>query len=173
MKRCLLAILFISLYGSIGWANQVNLDSLYRVLDAAIDSAAIYKKQKMDDINALEKQYAAARNDQEKYQFAMSLFREYIAFVNDSALNYIQVCMECAERMGRKDLKTQSELALAYQLADTGFYPEAEIHFKAISKDQLTDDMVITYLKGMNYLYGEMAYYSHDKRLRGAAQTGA
>ena len=166
MKRCLLAILFISLYGSIGWANQVNLDSLYRVLDAAIDSAAIYKKQKMDDINALEKQYAAARNDQEKYQFALSLYREYIAFINDSALNYIQVCMECAERMGRKDLQTQSELALAYQLADTGFYPEAEIHFKAISKDQLTDDMVITYLKGMNHLYGEMAYYSHDKRLR-------
>lgn len=166
MKRCLLAILFISLYGSIGWANQVNLDSLYRVLDAAIDSAAIYKKQKMDDINALEKQYATARNDQEKYQFALSLYREYIAFINDSALNYIQVCMECAERMGRKDLQTQSELALANQLADTGFYPEAEIHFKAISKDQLTDDMVITYLKGMNHLYGEMAYYSHDKRLR-------
>lgn len=166
MKRCLLAILFISLYGSIGWANQVNLDSLYRVLDAAIDSAAIYKKQKMDDINALEKQYAAARNDQEKYQFALSLYREYIAFINDSALNYIQVCMECAERMGRKDLQTQSELALANQLADTGFYSEAEIHFKAISKDQLTDDMVITYLKGMNHLYGEMGYYSHDKRLR-------
>ena len=150
MKRCLLAILFISLYGSIGWANQVNLDSLYRVLDAAIDSAAIYKKQKMDDINALEKQYAAARNDQEKYQFALSLYREYIAFINDSALNYIQVCMECAERMGRKDLQTQSELALAYQLADT----------------QLTDEMMITYLTGMNHLYGEMGYYSHDKKLR-------
>ena len=107
-----------------------------------------------------------ARNDQEKYQFAMTLFREYIAFVNDSALNYIQVCMECAERMGRKDLQTQSELALAYQLADTGFYPEAELHFKAISKDQLTDEMVITYLTGMNHLYGEMGYYSHDKKLR-------
>ena len=166
MKRCLLAILFIILYGSSGWANKVNLDSLYRVLDAAIDSSAIYKKQKLDDINALEKQYAAARNDQEKYQFALSLFREYIAFINDSALNYIQVCMECAERMGRKDLQTRSELALAYQLADTGFYPEAEIHFKAISKDQLTDDLMITYLTGMNHLYGEMGYYSHDNKLR-------
>ena len=120
----------------------------------------------MDDINALEKQYAAARNDQEKYQFALSLYREYIAFINDSALNYIQVCMECAERMGRKDLQTQSELALAYQLADTGFYPEAEIHFRAISKNQLTDEMMITYLTGMNHLYGEMGYYSHDKKLR-------
>ena len=166
MKRCLLSIIFISFYGFFGWANKVNMDSLYRVLDAAIDSSSIYKKQKLDAINILEKQYAAVRNDQDRYQFALSLFREYIAFVNDSALNYIQVCMECAERMGRKDLQTQSELSLAYQLADTGFYPEAEIHFKAISKDLLTDDMVITYLKGMNHLYGEMGYYSHDKRLR-------
>ena len=120
----------------------------------------------MDAISTLEKQYATARNDQEKYQFAMTLFREYIAFVNDSALNYIQVCMECAERMGRKDLQAQSELALAYQLADTGFYPEAELHFKAISKDQLTDELVITYLTGLNHLYGEMGYYSHDQKLR-------
>lgn len=142
------------------------MDSLYRVLDVAIDSSSIYKKHKLDAINILEKQYAAVRNDQDKYQFALSLYHEYVAFVNDSALNYIQVCMECAERMGRKDLQTQSELALAYQLADTGFYPEAEIHFKAISKDQLTNDMVITYLKGMNHLYGEMGYYSHDKKLR-------
>ena len=166
MKRYILAIITILFCTHFSWANKVNMDSLYRVLDAAIDSSSIYKKQKLDAINTLEKQYAAVRNDQDRYQFALSLFREYIAFVNDSALNYIQVCMECAERMGRKDLQTQSELALANQLADTGFYPEAEIHFKSISKDQLTDDMVITYLKGMNHLYGEMGYYSHDKRLR-------
>ena len=166
MKRYILVIISILFYTNFGWANKVNMDSLYRVLDAAIDSSSIYKKQKLDAISTLEKQYAAVRNDQDKYQFALSLYHEYIAFVNDSALNYIQVCMECAERMGRKDLQTQSELALAYQLADTGFYPEAEIHFKSISKDQLTDDMVITYLKGMNHLYGEMGYYSHDKRLR-------
>ena len=166
MKRCLLAIISIFFYTHSSWASKVNMDSLYRVLDVAIDSSSIYKKQKLDAINILEKQYAAVRNDQDKYQFALSLYHEYVAFVNDSALNYIQVCMECAERMGRKDLQTQSELALAYQLADTGFYPEAEIHFKAISKDQLTNDMVITYLKGMNHLYGEMGYYSHDKKLR-------
>ncbi len=166
MKRCLLAIISIFFYTHSSWASKVNMDSLYRVLDVAIDSSSIYKKQKQDAINILEKQYAAVRNDQDKYQFALSLYHEYVAFVNDSALNYIQVCMECAERMGRKDLQTQSELALAYQLADTGFYPEAEIHFKAISKDQLTNDMVITYLKGMNHLYGEMGYYSHDKKLR-------
>ena len=149
----------------------MNLDSLYRILDTAIDSAAIYKQQKLDHISVIEKQYAAARNDQERYQFAQSLYREYIAFINDSALHYIQVCMACAERMGRKDLQMQSELALAYQLADTGFYSEAEIHLKAISQEPLTDDLKITYLTGLNHLYGEMGYYSHDQKLREAFFT--
>jgi hypothetical protein len=148
-------------------AGQVNLDSLYRVLDAAIDSSAYYQKQKTDAILVLVKQYKAAHSDQERYQTAFSLYREYSTFVNDSALHYLQVCMDCANRMGRQDLKTESELAMAYQLADTGFYPEAEIHFSAIQPDQLTPDMVITYLSGRNHMYGEMAYYSHDKRLSG------
>ena len=171
MRRSLLAFFFIMFSSLSGWAGKVNLDSLYRILDTAIDSAAIYKQQKLDHISVIEKQYASARNDQERYQFAQSLYREYIAFINDSALHYIQVCMACAERMGRKDLQMQSELALAYQLADTGFYSEAEIHLKAISQEPLTDDLKITYLTGLNHLYGEMGYYSHDQKLREAFFT--
>ena len=171
MRRSLLAFFFIMFSSLSGWAGKVNLDSLYRILDTAIDSAAIYKQQKLNHISVIEKQYAAARNDQERYQFAQSLYREYIAFINDSALHYIQVCMARAERMGRKDLQMQSELALAYQLADTGFYSEAEIHLKAISQEPLTDDLKITYLTGLNHLYGEMGYYSHDQKLREAFFT--
>ena len=171
MRRSLLAFFFIMFSSLSGWAGKVNLDSLYRILDTAIDSAAIYKQQKLDHISVIEKQYASARNDQERYQFAQSLYREYIAFINDSALHYIQVCMACAERMGRKDLQMQNELALAYQLADTGFYSEAEIHLKAISQEPLTDDLKITYLTGLNHLYGEMGYYSHDQKLREAFFT--
>lgn len=171
MRRSLLAFFFIMFSSLSGWAGKVNLDSLYRILDTAIDSAAIYKQQKLDHISVIEKQYVSARNDQERYQFAQSLYREYIAFINDSALHYIQVCMACAERMGRKDLQMQSELALAYQLADTGFYSEAEIHLKAISQEPLTDDLKITYLTGLNHLYGEMGYYSHDQKLREAFFT--
>ena len=167
MKRLLLVLSIIVCCSTFSMAGQVNLDSLYRVLDAAIDSSAYYQKQKTDAILVLVKQYKAAHSDQERYQTAFSLYREYFTFVNDSALHYLQVCMDCANRMGRQDLKTESELAMAYQLADTGFYPEAEIHFSAIQPDQLTPDMVITYLSGRNHMYGEMAYYSHDKRLSG------
>ena len=164
MRHLLLTVLSILLSQSL-WADKVNLDSLYRELDAAIDSSAIYKQQKMDAINTLTQRYAAAVGDMEKYQSAFDLYHAYEAFVNDSALHYLQVCLDCAERMGRKDLQAQSELALAYQLADTGFYTEAEIHFKAVAREQLTDEQLINYLSGMNHLYGEMGYYSHDPKL--------
>ncbi|WP_051522874.1 DUF6377 domain-containing protein [Prevotella sp. P6B4] len=150
---------------SVCWSAEINLAMLYRQLDAAIDSSAYYQKQKSDVIRTLNRQYDSARNDQEQYQFAFSLYREYATFVNDSAIHYLQVCMDCADRLGRQDLKTQSQLAMACQLADTGFYPEAEYHFKAIDVSQLTQDMMITYLSGRKDLYGEMGYYSHEKRL--------
>ena len=166
MRLSLISSLIAFFFYVPGCAATVNLDSLYRVLDAAIDSSTFYKQHKMDAIKTLERQYRAAHGDQEKYQFAFSLYREYVAFVNDSALNYLQACMDYAERMGRKDLQAQIEIALASQLTDSGFYPEAESHFNAISKEELTNEMLISYLTGLNHLYGEMAYYSHDQKLR-------
>ncbi len=165
MRRLFILCLMIIIDVSVCWSAEINLAMLYRQLDAAIDSSAYYQKQKSDVIRTLNRQYDSARNDQEQYQFAFSLYREYATFVNDSAIHYLQVCMDCADRLGRQDLKTQSQLAMACQLADTGFYPEAEYHFKAIDVSQLTQDMMITYLSGRKDLYGEMGYYSHEKRL--------
>lgn len=165
MRRLFFLCLMIIIDVSVCWSAEINLAMLYRQLDAAIDSSAYYQKQKSDVIRTLNRQYDSARNDQEQYQFAFSLYREYATFVNDSAIRYLQVCMDCADRLGRQDLKTQSQLAMACQLADTGFYPEAEYHFKAIDVSQLTQDMMITYLSGRKDLYGEMGYYSHEKRL--------
>lgn len=146
-------------------ANQVDIDRLFHELDAAVDSSAYYIKQKTDVIQTLSKQYETARDNLEKYQFAYSLYREYATFVNDSAIHYLQVSIDLATLMGRSDLQTQSHLALACQLADTGFYPEAEHHFQAVDQRLLSDAMMRTYLSGRTDLYGEMGYYSHDKRL--------
>lgn len=165
MKRQLTAILLAALPL---WAfgNKVNLDSLYRVLDQAIDSAFIYQERKLAVIDNWEKQYLTAKTPIEHYQNALNLYKEYAAFENDSALKYVQLAIDWAEQMQRPDLKAASELALAYQLADTGFYPEAERHFNNLRRDLLDADQQLTFLSGMNHLYGEMGYYTHDERLK-------
>ena len=145
--------------------QQVDLRPLYKELDAAIDSAAIFQKQKTDAIEILKKQYASCRDDEERYRFSWSLYREYVAFVSDSTLSYLQRCLELARRMNRGDLVSQSELAMAHQLSETGFYSEAEIRYNRIPIEQMDSATRLLYLSGRNHLYGEMGFYSHDPEL--------
>lgn len=147
-------------------AAGANLDSLYRVLDTAIDSFTIYKQHKMDAVNTLKRQYYDAKDKQEKYQFAYSLYREYMAFANDSALNYLQVCLDMADEMGRKDLRNLCELYYAHQLTASGYFHEADIHFNSVNRDMLSSDMLIYYLSRLRKQYGEMGYYTPDLKLR-------
>ena len=50
MKRNLLTMITILLFCHVHGEGHVNLDSLYRVLDAAIDSADIFLQKKDQEI---------------------------------------------------------------------------------------------------------------------------
>jgi hypothetical protein len=144
----------------------VNLDSLYNVLDAAIDSSNIYVKQKEERIASLRDDYHRSKSDTEKYDYAERLYQENIAFVNDSAIVYLYRCMEHAGKMGRSDLSNKSLINLGAQLSNSGFYNEARIHFNEVPVKDLDGDLLDKYLLNMNNLYGEMAFYSHDPKLK-------
>ena len=166
MKKVILTLLTITLPLFISAGNKVNLDSLYAVLDAALDSADYFLKQKTERIESLKEDYRRATTDMAKYEAATRVYQEYTPFENDSAIAYHYRCIELAEKMGRDDMKYTTLTNLAYQLANSGFYNEARIHFNEIPKQYLNGEMLIQYLSGMNHLYGEMAYYSHDPKLK-------
>ncbi len=147
-------------------ANQVDLDSLYRVLDAAIDSSDIYVKQKENRIASLKDDLRRSRTDLDRYDFAERVYLEYIAFVNDSAIAYLYKGIDLAEKMGRKDLKNKSLINLASQLSNSGFYNEARIHFNEVPVKELEGTVLENYLSNMNNLFGEMAFYTHDPKLK-------
>ncbi len=165
MNRIIYTIITLLLCGSAQGASRVNLDSLYRVLDAAIDSADIYLQQKMQRLEMLKQEYATARTAIDRYHAAQKIYTEYIPFENDSAIAYQYRCIDLAEAMGRGDLKAATTLHLAYQLSNSGFYNEARIHLGEVPSEYLKGDLGISYLEGTNNLYGEMGYYSHDPRL--------
>ena len=144
----------------------MNLDSLYKVLDAAIDSSDIYLRQKTERIASLKDSYRRSTADIERYNAAEQLYEEYIPFENDSAITYQYKCIQLAERMERTDLKNKALIDLASQLANSGFYHEAEMHFKEIQPSQLEGTIRDKCLTTMSQLYGEMAYYTHDPELK-------
>ena len=165
MRQLFLAVAIMLLCGNVSGVNTINLDELYHALDAAIDSADIFLQRKMVKIDSLKQTYRTAVTDIDKFNAATRVYVEYVPFENDSAIAYQYVCIDLAEKMGRQDLKAEVTAGLAYQLANSGFYNEARIHFSEIPKKYLAGHLLVTYFSGINHLYGEMGFYSHDPRL--------
>ena len=165
MKRLFITLTVALLWGSVSGTGRFDLDALYRTLDAAIDSADIFLQRKLDRIDSLKLRYQAAQTDMDKFTAATKVYEEYVPFENDSAIAYQYVCIDLAEAMGRQDLKAEATAELAYQLAISGFYSEAKIHYDEIPEQYLKGSLLNTSLSGINYLYGELGFYSHDPRL--------
>ena len=174
MKRYLCTAALLIVCGITIQAQHTALDSLYRQLDAAIDSAHIFLAQKTQRLQLLKDSLASANTDSIRFALAKRLYLEYVPFVNDSAIAYQYHCMDLAQRMQRDDLYAETLLMLADQLTESGFYNEARLHFQQaqpyIAADNDSDStqqaLRTTYMEGMSHLYGEMGYYSHDPRLR-------
>lgn len=161
MKRILLTMITILLFCHVHGEGHVNLDSLYRVLDAAIDSADIFLQKKEQQIANLKEEYLKAKTEMQQYEAATKIYMEYIPFENDSAIAYQYRCIELAKSMGRDDLLATATISLANQLSNSGFYNEARIHLSEVPEQYFGDEHLIA----MNRLYGEMGFYSHDAKL--------
>ena len=165
MKRLILVLTAICA-GALSWAEErVNLDSLYQVLDRAIDSAQIYLQWKTDELARQKDRLRLATTDNERFEWAKSLYEEYIPFDNDSAIAYQYACLDLADRLGRRDLYARTQLQLAEQLTESGFYNEARMHFEMVDTTAIDSAWRLVLLNSLIHLYNEMGYYSHDPRL--------
>lgn len=147
-------------------AGVVDWDSLYSALDAAIDSSQIYLQRKNELIDQKKAALAVASDNAQRFALAKGVYQEYVPFDNDSAIAYQYLCLDLARQLGRDDYYAETLVALADQLTESGFYNEARIHYSHVDTGMLTDSMKTVCLMGLNHLYGEMGYYSHDSRLR-------
>lgn len=166
MRKVFVAVIAFWLSCQCIYASGVNQDSLYLVLDAAIDSSDIYLQREIENIDMLKAALQSAVDDEQRFLRTRSVYQEYIPFDNDSAIAYQYQCLDLAQHLGRNDYYAETLIALADQLTESGFYNEARVHFSRIDPSALTDSLQAVFLLGLNHLYGEMGYYSHDIRLR-------
>ncbi|MCR4852815.1 MAG: transcriptional regulator, partial [Prevotella sp.] len=103
-----------------------NLDSLYNRLDEAIAATPQYIAAKEERIAALRQQMEQARDDESRYRTARSLYQEYMPFINDSAIVYLQTCIRLCEKMDRTSDAAECRSLLALQCSNTGMFDEAQ-----------------------------------------------
>ena len=159
MKRTLL-LLTVLLAGLSLSAEEYDLQAIYEQIDDAIDHSPEYVADYERQIEDKRLQYVKATAPEEKYQLAFELYERYKAFMNDSALYYIDEAEQWAIRQNQWDRAGNCRVLRAFQCSTVGYYNEALAFLKSIDKQQLDSIGLRHYYQSQMHVYGELGYYS-------------
>ena len=164
-KKGVLGFLFLLM--SVSLMAQTNVDSLLNVLDEELIRSAHYETVKKQRI-ALIKENALKHNIslEEEYRTNHLLFKEYEAYICDSARYYVNLNIGIAKQIGRQNWLNESILKKAHILATSGLYAEAVELLKTIDKQYLSDDMLIDHYMAFENIYLYHAEYAQDDEYR-------
>ena len=164
MKRILL-FLNLSLL-AISLNAKVNLDSLYHCLDMEIDRFPEYVAKHEAEVETLRQQLVNSDDNNKSYELAMALYDRYRAFVNDSAIHYLRVCINLAEKENQRERVGECWALLALRCSNTGMYDEALEMLRHVNTAQLDEHGLGVYYEACNHVYNELAYYTHLDDMR-------
>ncbi len=145
--------------------SQEDFSSLLLRLDSTISNSDLYTKQREIRIqNYKEKLKQVEPNSVAAYQLNSLIFKEYKPYICDSAILYKNNNIEIALRLRDATKEYESKLGLAYLLGSIGLYKEASDLLESIDQTKLPDSLLIDYYKTHLKVYGELAFYSQDKK---------
>jgi hypothetical protein len=165
MKILLLSLLFL-LSGLPVVADNDGLQAIYRQIDEAIDHSPEYVAEYEEQIEEKRQEYIGAEMAEDKYQLAFKLYDLYKAFMNDSALYYIDEAEQWAKKQGNAARAGNCRILRAFQCSTVGYYSEALAFLRTIDKSQLDSVGLKNYYKTQMHVYGELGYYSKIRSLQ-------
>lgn len=144
-----------------------NIDSLFMVLDRAIDSAAVFNKQREDNIIHLKEVLADNRDPSYHIDLLDSLFHQYISYQSDSAMVYLHHCIEASEQLGSKSHNpAYYRVRLAQQYSQSGNYYDASDLLESIDPESLYPSQKNYYYRTRSNVSLEIANQTQNERLR-------
>ena len=163
MPYILLYLLFamLPLHAAARSVHDYKLDSLLHEIDCAINNSDNYVRTKTDRINLLKTQLTQADVSSAKYDIAFQLYQEYLPFVNDSAIYYLDRCSTIARSMGDESRSGKCMALMALSCSNAGLFFEAEDILKDIRPNLLHGYDLGIYYYAYAHVMGEMAYYSN------------
>ena len=166
MERTICALLLLLASVTQGFAQKVDLDSALLCLDRAIKQSPQFVAEKQQTIDRLTTKLSETTDTRARFRLSHELFEEYLAFVNDSAIHYLQQSVELAERMGDASLAGECLAELSFQYSNTGMYDEALFTLKRIDEPSLDQSGLVAYYRACNHAYSEMAFYARIDSLQ-------
>ena len=136
MKRRLLPTLIFLSFALCSQSQRVNLDSLYKCLDNEITKSEKYIQQRELRIDNTKAELSKTSAMLDRHRLSWNLFKEYQAYMNDSAIHYLNCCIDIASKTKQQKLLVSDYIALIHQYAATGFYNEALEYLKLLLSDK-------------------------------------
>ena len=165
-KRYLLFLLLLSF--PLYTRADKTLDSLLNVLDLTIQEHETYVAQRESRIKHLkELTHGIEPNSAEQYNLNSQIYKEYKAFICDSAIHYLNENIRIAERLRDTDRKIESQLQLSLLLSSTGMYKESLDVLESVDRRKIIPRLIADYYTCFDHVYGELGVYTQDKTFSG------
>lgn len=162
--RHVLFFLFLSFF-TLARAD-IKLDSLLNILDQTILEHDKYTAQREARIQRLREQKQQIKaNSTEHYNLNSLFYKEYKAFICDSAIHYLNANIQLAIALQDKDRTHESKLQLSYLLSSAGMYTESIDVLRSINRQQIASYLIPDYYECFDHVYGELGFYTQDKEL--------
>lgn len=162
--RNIILLFFLSVTSGMA-AAQSRTDSLYSLLDEAIANSDRYVEKREGYIRHTRGMYANA-GMAARYSLALELYKEYSAYMSDSALVWLERAATIARRLGDGAGENRCRVLKAYLCSSTGMYTEAVDMLASVRKEKLGGAGLLDYYMSCSHLYGELAYYTKVDELR-------
>ena len=164
-RLLLLAYLLLTTSVVLG-AEKPDLKDCYKQIDEAIEQSPQFVKEYEQRIEEKRQQYLRAVTAEDRYQLAFSLYEQYKAFMNDSALAYLNEAEQWAQKQGQQARAGNCRALKAFQCSTVGYYNEALTFLKSIDKQQLDSVGLKNYYMAQMHVYGELGYYSNIRSMQ-------
>lgn len=155
-----MALSDVAVSTSVSAGVDAKVDSILCLIDDAVEHHDVYVGQKRTRIETLRKELAKAQSEEARYEISFSLFEEYKPFVKDSAIIYLDNCINSARCMSDSSLVAICLAHKAYMCSNTGAYVESLDVLKSIDSSGLTPEAQQRILVSRSHVFGEIATYS-------------
>lgn len=177
MRRVLLCFclfVFTAVQSLVASADTLAGAAWTASLDEAISAHGQYVAVREARITKLKQQLAEVDTTNASFfRWNGEIYKEYKAYICDSAIHYLNVNLDWAEHRGQQDAASETRLELAYLMASAGMYEEATDLLGQIDRNSLSAPLISDYYNSYRQLYDELSAYTLDRSFKKQYQKQA
>lgn len=165
-KVFFILLLYITVMPANASTYDAVTDSLIHVIDDEIAHSDDYVAQREARINTLRSALNKTDNPYSAYELSFNLYEEYRPFVNDSAIYFLNRCIDYAIKLQQPAKANLCRSLLALRCSNTGMYDESLYILSNINVDEMDKKSIGVFYYALTHVYNELAYYTHLEDMR-------